>query len=42
MARPSYDELIQKQLEDAKSQVTGTPNEMLSELLNTGDTWTIL
>jgi 2-oxoglutarate ferredoxin oxidoreductase subunit beta len=42
VTRPSYDELISKQLEDAKSQVTGTPNEMLSELLNTGDTWTIL
>jgi len=42
VARPSYDELIQKQLEDAKAQVTGTPNEMLSELLNSGDTWTIL
>jgi 2-oxoglutarate ferredoxin oxidoreductase subunit beta len=42
VARPSYDELISKQLEDAKSQVTGTPNEMLGELLNTGDTWTIL
>jgi 2-oxoglutarate ferredoxin oxidoreductase subunit beta len=40
--RPSYDELIQKQLEDAKSEVTGTPDEMLSSLLNTGDTWTIL
>jgi 2-oxoglutarate/2-oxoacid ferredoxin oxidoreductase subunit beta len=40
--RPSYDELIQKQLEDAKSQVTGTPNEMLNDLLNAGDTWTIL
>jgi 2-oxoglutarate/2-oxoacid ferredoxin oxidoreductase subunit beta len=40
--RPSYDELIQKQLEDARSQVTGTPNEMLSDLLNAGDTWTII
>jgi 2-oxoglutarate ferredoxin oxidoreductase subunit beta len=40
--RPSYDELIQKQLTDAKSQVTGTPDEMLSGLLNAGDTWTIL
>nr|BFE67639.1 hypothetical protein GCM10020092_009400 [Actinoplanes digitatis] len=40
--RPSYDELIQKQLEDAKAQVTGTPDQMLGELLNAGDTWTIL
>src|SRR5687768_4068973 len=29
VARPSYDELIQKQLEDAKAHVTGTPDEML-------------
>ena len=42
VTRPSYDELIQKQLEDAKSKVTGTPNEMLADLLNAGDTWTIL
>src|SRR3982751_3731196 len=40
--RPSYDEILHKQLEDAKSQVTGTPDQMLGELLNTGDTWTIL
>ncbi|MFI7541243.1 2-oxoacid:ferredoxin oxidoreductase subunit beta [Actinoplanes sp. NPDC049599] len=42
VTRPSYDELISKQLEDAKAQVTGTPNQMLNELLNAGDTWTIL
>ena len=40
--RPSYDELVQKQLADAKAQATGTPDEMLSELLTAGDTWTIL
>jgi 2-oxoglutarate ferredoxin oxidoreductase subunit beta len=40
--RPSYDELIRKQLEDAKAQITGTPDQMLGELLNAGDTWTIL
>jgi 2-oxoglutarate ferredoxin oxidoreductase subunit beta len=40
--RPSYDDLIQKQLEDAKTQVTGSPEEMLGDLLNAGDTWTIL
>jgi 2-oxoglutarate ferredoxin oxidoreductase subunit beta len=40
--RPSYDEIIQKQLADAKAQATGTPEEMLSGLLNAGDTWTIL
>jgi len=40
--RPSYDELVQKQLADAKAQAIGTPDEMLSELLTAGDTWTIL
>ncbi|GAA2549882.1 2-oxoacid:ferredoxin oxidoreductase subunit beta [Winogradskya consettensis] len=40
--RPSYDELIQKQLLDAKAQSTGTPEAMLSDLLTSGDTWTIL
>jgi 2-oxoglutarate ferredoxin oxidoreductase subunit beta len=42
VARPSYDEIIQKQLVDAKAQATGTPDEMLSGLLTSGDTWTIL
>jgi 2-oxoglutarate/2-oxoacid ferredoxin oxidoreductase subunit beta len=40
--RPTYDELIQKQLEDARTEVTGTPDEMLNGLLNAADTWTIL
>ena len=40
--RPSYDEVIQKQLQDAKAGVDGTPDEMLSGLLSSGDTWTIL
>jgi len=40
--RPSYDELIQKQLLDAKAQATGTPEAMLTDLLTSGDTWTIL
>jgi 2-oxoglutarate ferredoxin oxidoreductase subunit beta len=40
--RPTYDELLQKQLVDAKAQATGTPDEMLDGLLNTADTWTIL
>ncbi|AGL21145.1 2-oxoacid:ferredoxin oxidoreductase subunit beta [Actinoplanes sp. N902-109] len=42
VSRPSYDEIVQKQLEDAKAQATGTPEEMLSDLLSAGDTWTIL
>jgi 2-oxoglutarate ferredoxin oxidoreductase subunit beta len=40
--RPSYDEIVQKQLVDAKAKANDTPEQMLSKLLNTGDTWTIL
>jgi 2-oxoglutarate ferredoxin oxidoreductase subunit beta len=40
--RPSYDELLQKQLADAKAQAVGTPDEMLNGLLNAADTWTII
>jgi 2-oxoglutarate ferredoxin oxidoreductase subunit beta len=40
--RPSYDEIVQKQLVDARAAATGTPEEMLDGLLNAGDTWTIL
>ncbi|MBW6433029.1 2-oxoacid:ferredoxin oxidoreductase subunit beta [Actinoplanes hulinensis] len=40
--RPSYDEIVRKQVLDAKAQATGTPEEMLDGLLNAGDTWTIL
>jgi 2-oxoglutarate ferredoxin oxidoreductase subunit beta len=40
--RPTYDALVQKQLQDAKAQVTGTPDEMLDSLLNAADTWTIV
>jgi 2-oxoglutarate ferredoxin oxidoreductase subunit beta len=40
--RPTYDDLVQKQLVDAKAQAQGTPDEMLAGLLNSGDTWTIL
>ncbi|MEV8507401.1 2-oxoacid:ferredoxin oxidoreductase subunit beta [Actinoplanes sp. NPDC051475] len=40
--RPSYDELIQKQLQDAKAEAAGKPEEMLGNLLNAADTWTIL
>ncbi|MEV4344164.1 2-oxoacid:ferredoxin oxidoreductase subunit beta [Actinoplanes sp. NPDC049596] len=38
--RPTYDELIAKQLNDAR--VDKNPDQMLDELLNAGDTWTIL
>ncbi|BBH64897.1 2-oxoglutarate ferredoxin oxidoreductase subunit beta [Actinoplanes sp. OR16] len=40
--RPSYDEIVRKQVLDAKAQSSGTAEEMLSNLLNAGDTWTIL
>ncbi|MCO8272547.1 2-oxoacid:ferredoxin oxidoreductase subunit beta [Actinoplanes sp. TRM 88003] len=40
--RPSYDELITKQLVDAKAQADGTPEQMLDGLLAKADTWTIL
>ncbi len=40
--RPSYDEIVQKQLVDARATADGTPEEMLDGLLNAGDTWTIL
>jgi 2-oxoglutarate/2-oxoacid ferredoxin oxidoreductase subunit beta len=42
VARPSYDEIVQKQLVDAKTDADGTPDEMLTGLLSSGDTWTIL
>ena len=42
VSRPSYDEIVQKQLVDARAQATGTPEEMLTGLLSAGDTWTIL
>ncbi|GIE83562.1 2-oxoacid:ferredoxin oxidoreductase subunit beta [Actinoplanes regularis] len=40
--RPSYDEIVRKQLVDAQAGSSGTPEEMLNGLLNSGDTWTIL
>ncbi|MET7750784.1 2-oxoacid:ferredoxin oxidoreductase subunit beta [Micromonospora sp. NPDC005367] len=41
VSRPSYDEVVQKQLVDAAAEATGTPEEMLGELLSSGDTWTV-
>jgi 2-oxoglutarate/2-oxoacid ferredoxin oxidoreductase subunit beta len=40
--RPTYDNLVQKQLQDAQAKAKGTQEQMLSDLLNAGDTWTIL
>ena len=42
VTRPTYDEILQKQLIDAKAQATGSPDEMLGELLTAADTWTII
>ncbi|MEV6843351.1 2-oxoacid:ferredoxin oxidoreductase subunit beta [Actinoplanes sp. NPDC051411] len=42
VTRPTYDEILQKQLVDAKAQATGSPDEMLGELLTAADTWTII
>jgi 2-oxoglutarate ferredoxin oxidoreductase subunit beta len=41
VSRPSYDSLIRTQLETAKAKTTGTPEEQLSALLTSGDTWRI-
>jgi 2-oxoglutarate ferredoxin oxidoreductase subunit beta len=40
--RPSYDELVNAQVDNAKAKMSGTPEEELAKLLNSGDTWTIL
>ena len=40
--RPTYDDIVRKQVLDARAHTTGTPEEMLDGLLNSGDTWTIL
>ncbi|MEE6259438.1 2-oxoacid:ferredoxin oxidoreductase subunit beta [Plantactinospora sonchi] len=40
--RPTYDSVVQGQLESARAKATGTPDEQLAGLLNSGDTWTIL
>lgn len=40
--RASYDRLVQDQLATAQASATGTPEEMLTGLLNAGDTWTII
>jgi 2-oxoglutarate ferredoxin oxidoreductase subunit beta len=42
VTRPTYDHLVQEQVESARAKATGTPEEQLAELLHSGDTWTIL
>ncbi|WBB65191.1 2-oxoacid:ferredoxin oxidoreductase subunit beta [Micromonospora sp. WMMD812] len=40
--RPSYDSVVQTQLEAARAKVTETPEQQLAGLLSSGDTWTIM
>jgi 2-oxoglutarate ferredoxin oxidoreductase subunit beta len=42
VTRPTYDDLVREQVESARATSTGTPEEQLAGLLNSGDTWTIL
>ena len=40
--RTSYDELVRGQVSKAKEKSSGDPEQDLTALLNSGDTWTIL
>ncbi len=40
--RPSYDDLVRGQVAAARARLTGSPEEELTKLLNSGDTWTIM
>ncbi len=42
VSRPSYDELVRRQVDKAKEKSSGDPAQDLASLLNSGDTWTIL
>jgi 2-oxoglutarate/2-oxoacid ferredoxin oxidoreductase subunit beta len=39
--RPTYDDQARAQIADAQQAVTGSPEERLTGLLNSGDTWTV-
>jgi len=39
--RPTYDDQARDQIATAQNAVTGSPEERLTALLNTGDTWTV-
>ncbi|HEX5596783.1 MAG TPA: 2-oxoacid:ferredoxin oxidoreductase subunit beta [Micromonosporaceae bacterium] len=39
--RPTYDSLVQEQLEAAQAKSSGSPEEQLAALLRSGDTWSI-
>jgi 2-oxoglutarate/2-oxoacid ferredoxin oxidoreductase subunit beta len=41
VTRPSYDALVRTQVETAQARLTRSPEDELSALLNSGDTWTI-
>jgi 2-oxoglutarate ferredoxin oxidoreductase subunit beta len=40
--RPAYDDLVRAQLTEAKAKMSTSPEDELANLLNTGDTWTII
>jgi len=42
VSRPAYDDVVRDQVTTARSKVTGSPEDELSNLLHSGDTWTIL
>ncbi|MEV6799241.1 2-oxoacid:ferredoxin oxidoreductase subunit beta, partial [Micromonospora rifamycinica] len=39
--RPTYDNLVQHHITTAQNTTTHTPEQQLTNLLHTGDTWTI-
>jgi 2-oxoglutarate ferredoxin oxidoreductase subunit beta len=41
VARPSYDQLVQQQVAEARAAVSDSPEQQLADLLAAGDTWTI-
>jgi 2-oxoglutarate ferredoxin oxidoreductase subunit beta len=40
--RPAYDDLVRLQVDNARAKLTATPEAELSNLLTSGDTWTIV
>ncbi|HEX5740392.1 MAG TPA: 2-oxoacid:ferredoxin oxidoreductase subunit beta [Pilimelia sp.] len=39
--RPTYDDMVRQQVDDARARTAGTPEERLTALLHSGDTWTL-
>ena len=40
--RATYDDLARAQVATARDAATGTPTERLADLINGGDTWTVV